>query len=607
MSTATDAHLERLRQAMQQPHLGLYITGPGRLEVLEEALPERCFDGQHVITRSLGNLRCTSDSKAIKQFTGHTRVPDAGTPVALGHECIQQVVAAPPESGLQPGDLVLITPGHASFPIDIERFEPDPAGTLPSLGYTYRQAGGLRQFSALPLLAMELVRSQGFGELYNRIPSHPSATLASLAHAEAFACCYGSNQPLYTLDGQGRFVMGIPPGARLALLGGTARMGLINLTIIAGLPEQQRPRSVVLTGSRAKLDELQGCAVFERLREQGVDLRLIDRRAPDIIDALTAPGRPDIIWTNYDAQEVYDQASAIIAPGGNINNYAGARDPEIGFTMRIAAAPDHPDAASAARAWLQAMHHGVGAIEYERRFGLRPGGLCTFAGFATDDPRLPAFLQALPTGQRVAGIPAPLQPQHPDLQFESPDQPADDVFIAGSGETAAAIYAERELQLARGAAVAFVDGNCTIRIRSRNAHYQSVHQICGPNVPWYMTNTSIPTADDMAVQGRDPLDFDWLIKAIAGLRHAPALYADVEGRQPFGSFFMFTELPELPYVTISAAAFEEALADQEAGPVRSALEAGLAVLRRDGDRYSRALEEALYAGYGEPYPLTIAE
>jgi hypothetical protein len=602
MTTATDhqAHLDRLQAEMRQAHLGLFITGPGQLEVLEEALPEHCFDGNHVVTRSLGNLRCTSDGKAIKQFTAHTRVPNAGTPVALGHECIQQVVWAPANSNLQAGELVLITPGHASFTIDIERFVPDPDGTLPSLGYTYRQAGGLRQFSALPTQAMALVRSQGFGELYNRIPTSDTASLASLAHAEAFACCYGSNLPLYTFDEQGDFVMGIPPKARLALLGGTARMGLINLTIIAGLPDAQLPLSIALTGSAAKLDELGDLPVFQRLRRRGVELHLIDRTDPDIIAKLTAPGRPNIIWTNYDAQDVYDQASQIIADGGNINNYAGAREAEIGFDMTVAAATHVDNPVTEATAWLGCLHHGVGAIEYQRAFGLRPGGLLALVDVDAD--RLAAILAALPDGQRVHLIGCQVDPASwPKLHFENAAA-FDDVLIAGRGETAAARYAEMELQLARGAAVALIDGDCHIRIRSRNAHYQSVHQLCGPNIPWYMTNTSIPTAEDMAIQGRQPLDFDWLISGIAGLRHTPELYQDVEARAPFGSFFSFTELPDLPYVAIGAEAFRAAIAKAN-GPAQAALEAGLAVLERDGDQYSRALEAALYHGYGEPYPL----
>ena len=61
---------------------------------------------------------------------------------------------------------------------------------------------------------------------------------------------------------------------------------------------------------------------------------------------------------------------------------------------------------------------------------------------------------------------------------------------------------QSETQLARSAAVNFVDGDANVPIRSRNAHYVTRHQICGKNVPWYMTNTSEPHADDMLVQQR---------------------------------------------------------------------------------------------------------
>ena len=86
-----------------------------------------------------------------------------------------------------------------------------------------------------------------------------------------------------------------------------------------------------------------------------------------------------------------------------------------------------------------------------------------------------------------------------------------DVFIAGTGADAAAIYESMEMLLARSAAVNFIDGEVDLKIRSKNAHYVTRHQICGKNVPWHMTNTSEPHADDMLVQASKPVSFDWMV------------------------------------------------------------------------------------------------
>ena len=87
-----------------------------------------------------------------------------------------------------------------------------------------------------------------------------------------------------------------------------------------------------------------------------------------------------------------------------------------------------------------------------------------------------------------------------------------DVFIAGSGESAVDAYSTIETLLARSAAVNLIDGNAVLKIRSKNAHYVTRHQICGANVPWHMTNTSEPHADDMLVQASKPVSFDWMVK-----------------------------------------------------------------------------------------------
>ena len=120
-----------------------------------------------------------------------------------------------------------------------------------------------------------------------------------------------------------------------------------------------------------------------------------------------------------------------------------------------------------------------------------------------------------------------------------------------------------------------------------------------------MTNTSEPHSDDMVQQAENPVDFDWMVKGVCGLRHVPVMMEKVEKEQPFGSFFAFTELPDIPYVEVSAAAFDAASENVEE-PVRTALKLGAEVLRTNGEVWSRKVEQALYSGYDRPYPLDLS-
>ncbi|MBL8993832.1 MAG: hypothetical protein JNM63_10850, partial [Spirochaetia bacterium] len=511
-----ESHLKKSRETCE----GLFITGPGKIELKAEPLPGEAFDKKHIVTASLINCRCSSDNKAIQQFTTHARVPKTGEPVAIGHETVQLVLENAPGSGVARGDLILITPGHASKPVDPKTFESDPKnGILTSLGYSYRNLGGLRQYNMVPIRAVSMVEEMGFGKLFNKLNvsllKKNEWSLATLAHAEPFACCYGTNKNIFTLE-KNRFVYNVPPRVPIAYLGGTSRMAMINLTIVASRPARDLPETVYITGSQKKLDELDGFALIRRLRDKGVRVVLIDRQDPEISKKLTAFGKPKIIWTNYASQEQYDQAVAALAPGGNLNNYAGASDPAIGFAMKIAPAIRGDDASENPKKEFDRLHHPLGNTDFRRRFGLRKGGLTGLFNFIDDKAfgkflesrsatgrflfqkgdagtRPFNYLKALPAKSRVhlhgasEGSIGVLRMIFPKLVFVETPEMLDDVLIAGNGEAAASAYALVEPKLARGAAVSFVDGDTEIFIHSRFSHYTSRHQICGSNVPWYMT------------------------------------------------------------------------------------------------------------------------
>jgi len=573
-----------LLAASRSPHAGVFITAPETLELLEDSLPEAAYTDGSTITASLGNCRCTSDAKAIKQFTAHARVPSDAAQIALGHECLHMILQAPAASGLKPGDLTVITPGHAAQPVDPNTMNPAADGVLAAMGYSYRYLGGLRTFNAIPASAADCVRENGFGNLYSSVPDHPHASLTTLAHAEPFACNYGTNAHIFFEAGDGSFRYGVPPRANVAYLGGTARMAMVNLTIVANVPDDELPQVVSITGSASKLRDLAEFALIRRLRAKGVVVQLIDRQSDSIVEQLTQHGRPDVIWTNFAAAEVYDQAVTAIAPGGNINSYAGAADPALALPMTLTAAPAFADLAAEAQSQVQAMHHNLTPNDRTRQRGLATTPRVRLIGF--DAGRAEAYAAAMPAGAITD------------------EGPWTDVFIAGTGDGAAAAYADVELQLARNAAVNLVDGDCTIQIRSRHTHYTTRHQICGSNVPWTMTNTSEPAAADLARQAIAPIDFDWMVTGVVGLNGAVDMMEKVGASSPFGSFFVFNDLPNLPFVDATSESFRAAAA-AASGLDRAALSAAADALDSHGNSWCRAAEEALYEAYGVPYPLAL--
>jgi hypothetical protein len=94
------------------------------------------------------------------------------------------------------------------------------------------------------------------------------------------------------------------------------------------------------------------------------------------------------------------------------------------------------------------------------------------------------------------------------------------------------------------------------------------------------------------------------VKGICGLNYVTTMMDEVESTQPFGSFFAFTELPDLPYVEVNSKAFLDE-AEKLGGLVAEALKMGAAVLSENGEQWSRKVEEALYSGYQAIYPLNL--
>jgi hypothetical protein len=108
----------------------------------------------------------------------------------------------------------------------------------------------------------------------------------------------------------------------------------------------------------------------------------------------------------------------------------------------------------------------------------------------------------------------------------------------------------------------------------------------------------------MVVQAKKPVSFDWMVKGICGLNHVKTMMEEVEELQPFGSFFAFTELPDLPYLEVNSSAFLNASKETK-GEVSSALAEASKILAQNGEQWSREVEEVLYEGCGEIHPLNL--
>ena len=191
--------------------------------------------------------------------------------------------------------------------------------------------------------------------------------------------------------------------------------------------------------------------------------------------------------------------------------------------------------------------------------------------------------------------------------MEQFDEPAyTDVFIASAGQPAEKHYQEIEHQLDRNAAVNFLEGDTKIKIKSRHIHYFSRHQVCGENVPYFITNTSEPNSLHLEIQAKECINFDWMVQRVAGLKASISLLTNIENHSPFGSHFVLPQIEDLPFVEINEQDFQnKAIIEQKHGRTRSAqaLKNAAKILKRTNNQWSREIEECLYDGYNITYPL----
>lgn len=589
--------INRISEA-QKPHYGVFITGINKVELLNDSIPKKWFQGNHFITESLGNSVCSSDLKAIRQFRMHSRIPNNAIQIALGHETIQRIIKAPNNSKISPGQIVLISPGLTNQPINPETFSEDKSdGVLASLGYSFRYAAGMRKFNGIPEIANEIISSQGLGKLFIPINNAVPVSLATLAHAEPFACCYGALQQIITRNQDNNEIRtGLPKNARIVMLSGTGRMAMITLAILARGP---LPAHITITGSREKLDLLHQTSIFSELQLKGVKINLVDRMNKLMIGTLLKVKKFDVAITFYPSQEIYNLAEKLVRVGGNINNFAGAIDPELYLPMTILKVKN-PSVSSVSR-----MLHQKPSGNKKLLFGLSANSRIALRGFENNTQLARVLLNSIPPKAKVNFDNINLLKEFPKLElFDEPFYT--DVFIGSTGEPAANHYQEIEQQLDRNAAVSFIEGDTKIKIKSRHIHYFSRHQIYGDNVPYFITNTSEPNSLHLEIQANECINFDWMVQRVAGLKASISLLTDIEKHSPFGSHFVLPQIDDLPFVEINEKDFQnKAIIEHKHGRIKSAkaLRNAAKLLKKTNNQWSREVEECLYDGYNITYPL----
>ena len=156
---------------------------------------------------------------------------------------------------------------------------------------------------------------------------------------------------------------------------------MINLTIVASVPDDELPKVVYITGSKSKLDEMENYALIQDLRDRGTRVVLVDRKDPDIISKRLEQGKSDVVWTNYASQDTYQQAVSILAEGGNLNSYAGAVDPDLLIEMPIGPAVTYSNLDEEASQNIAEMHHNEAPNDPVRYRGLARDAKVAFLGF----------------------------------------------------------------------------------------------------------------------------------------------------------------------------------------------------------------------------------
>ena len=293
------------------------LYGKHDLRLEEFELPP-CGDDE-ILARLTCDSICTSSYKAFQQGAEHVRVPDnvAENPVIIGHEFCGEIVqvGAKWQSDWQPGQRFVIQPAL------------NYQGSLDAPGYSYPHIGGGATFVIIPNEVMEmdcLLEYQGDAFFRGSLAEPYSCVIAAL------------NSNYHIPEGSHRHEMGIRPGGRTLIIGGTGPMGTAMIDL--ALHGDRSPGLLVVTGKGAdSVEQTRAAFPVEAAAAGGVELHYLDvddlEGQRQMIKAIASDF--DDIFLLFADRELLELADQLLAKDGCLNFFAGPGDRNFSATINF--------------------------------------------------------------------------------------------------------------------------------------------------------------------------------------------------------------------------------------------------------------------------------
>lgn len=299
---------------MKATALRLYGAMDLRLETFE--LPE--ITEEEILLRVESDTVCASTYKAVKQGSGHKRVPPdiAEHPVVIGHEMCGTIekVGKTLTREWKVGQRVVIQPA-----LKLE------SGYDP--GYSYQYIGGNATYAVVPKIVLDrgcLVPYEGDAFFKGSLVESLGCIL------RAYKGCYHTNYENYVrTDGAKR-------GGRLAILGGAGPMGIGAVALASGYAGVGQ---VVVTDINAeRLADAKRKFSPDAAKKQGTDLIYLNTSGmEDPVAKLKelSDGGFDDVFVMVPSPALFSMAEAICREDGCINFFAGPAVHELPGSLNL--------------------------------------------------------------------------------------------------------------------------------------------------------------------------------------------------------------------------------------------------------------------------------
>ena len=295
---------------MKTTAVRLYGKRDLRLETFD--LPELSDD--NILARIISDSVCMSTYKTVEQGPAHKRVPDnvAENPVIIGHELCGVILEVGKKwaGKYRKGDKFAVQPVV------------HPTGSYDTIGYSFPSVGGDSELVVIPdeiISAGCLLPYSGEAFAGGSLAEPMSCIIAG------FRAAYHSGKAEYTHE------MGIRPGGRMAILGGTGPMGLG--AIDYALHGPVRPAVLVVTDiNPERLARAEKIFSPAEAAKDGIELHFLNTSSGDAREMLQGICRGkgfDDILCMAPVRSVVELADRILARDGCLNFFAGPMDPEF--------------------------------------------------------------------------------------------------------------------------------------------------------------------------------------------------------------------------------------------------------------------------------------